>query len=81
MDDRLTARASITVEGRGTIGKLRQNHVLSFTHDTHLPGLPDTPDNYHTVTIEWIPEGPRANVALTQENNATPEGRDLSARS
>jgi hypothetical protein len=36
-------------------------------------GLPDEPDNYHTVTYDLAPEGDGTRVMLTQDGNDTPE--------
>jgi len=40
--------------------------------------LPDTPENYHTVTIELSDEGAQTRVSLTQDNNATEQDREHS---
>ena len=39
-------------EDKGTILKLIPQHTLQYSHYSPLSGLPDEPQNYHTVTIE-----------------------------
>lgn len=46
---------------------------LSYTHFSPLSGVPDIPENYHTVTIELSDAKPGTRVVLTQDRNATEE--------
>jgi uncharacterized protein YndB with AHSA1/START domain len=62
-------------EDRGVIKQFKPNQALQYTHFSPLAGLPDEPENYHTVTIQLAPEGERTRVSLTQDNNATEEER------
>ncbi len=62
-------------EDHGVILKLRQGEILQYTHFSPLSGLPDQPDNYHTVTIELSDDGDQTLVSLTQDNNPTEEAR------
>src|SRR4051794_15739104 len=39
-------------EDKGVILQFKPPRVLQFTHFSPLAGLPDKPENYHTVTIE-----------------------------
>lgn len=57
-------------EDKGIILQLRPGRVLQYSHFSPLAGLPDKPENYHTVTIELTPEGGRTHVALSQDNNS-----------
>jgi len=44
-------------------------------------GKPDTPENYHSVTIELTGAGSgKTRVSLSQDNNATEEARDHSQK-
>jgi uncharacterized protein YndB with AHSA1/START domain len=63
-------------EDKGTILGFEPERRLQYSHFSPLTGQPDTPDNYHTVTIELADEGERTHVALTQDNNANAEERD-----
>ena len=62
-------------EDRGSILRVEPGRKLQFTHFSPLSGLPDTPDNYHTVTIELSGTGKRTRVSLVQDNNLTEESR------
>ena len=43
-----------------------------------MTGLPDVPENYHTVRIEVVDDGPATKVTLIQDNNDTAEAKDHS---
>jgi hypothetical protein len=57
------------------IRKLKPRRTLQYTHFSPLSGLPDQPENYHTVTIQLAAEGDKTRVSLTQVNNPTEEAR------
>ena len=67
-------------EDKGEILRIEPEHLLEYTHFSPLAGLPDAPENYHTVTIELSGDGAKTNVALSQDNNATDEEREHSRR-
>lgn len=54
--------------------------VLQYSHFSPLSGLPDKPENYHTVTIELSGEGNQTCVSLSQDSNATEEARKHSQK-
>jgi uncharacterized protein YndB with AHSA1/START domain len=62
-------------EDKGVILRLEPKRLLQYSHFSPLSGLPDEPENYHTVTIELSEEGSRTRVSLAQDNNATEEAR------
>jgi uncharacterized protein YndB with AHSA1/START domain len=62
-------------EDKGTILKLDANRVLQYTHFSPLSGLPDTLENYHTVTIALSDQGSHTSVSLRQDNNPTEDAR------
>jgi uncharacterized protein YndB with AHSA1/START domain len=63
-------------EDKGRILRMEPERLLSYTHFSPLAGLPDEPENYHTVTIELATQGRgRTLVTLTQDNNANEEAR------
>ncbi|HEY9013863.1 MAG TPA: SRPBCC domain-containing protein [Gemmatimonadales bacterium] len=62
-------------EDKGKILQFKPGRALQYTHFSPLAGLPDRPENYHTVTIQLSPEGSATRVSLTQDNNPTEEAR------
>jgi uncharacterized protein YndB with AHSA1/START domain len=60
---------------KGVILELRPGRKLRYSHFSPLSGLPDKPENYHTVAIELSVEGDHTLVSLTQDNNATEQAR------
>jgi uncharacterized protein YndB with AHSA1/START domain len=67
-------------EDRGVILKLQPERTLQYSHFSPLSGLPDVPENYHSVTIELARDGNRTRVSLTQDNNRTEEAREHSQK-
>jgi uncharacterized protein YndB with AHSA1/START domain len=67
-------------EDKGVIRQLKPEQVLQYTHFSPLAGLPDNPENYHTVTILLAPDGGGTRVSLTQDNNPTEEARSHSEK-
>ena len=62
-------------EDKGVIVTLEPEHRIQYTHFSPLAGLPDSPENYHTVTIELATEDGGTRVTLTQDNNANEAAR------
>jgi uncharacterized protein YndB with AHSA1/START domain len=67
-------------EDKGVIRQFKPNQALQYTHFSPLAGLPDRPENYHTVTIQLSPDGNRTRVSLTQDNNPTEDARSHSEK-
>jgi uncharacterized protein YndB with AHSA1/START domain len=65
-------------EDKGVILKLKPQRMISYSHFSPLSGLPDVPENYHTVTIELFPDRNGTLVSLTQDGNADEEARQHS---
>ncbi len=65
-------------EDRGTILRFEPQRLLRYSHFSPLSGVPDTPENHHTVTIELAPEDGQTLVSLSQDNNPTDEAREHS---
>ena len=55
-------------EDKGSIQTVERGKRLIFTHFSPLAGLPDQPENYHTVTFELAPVKDGTRVTLTQAN-------------
>jgi uncharacterized protein YndB with AHSA1/START domain len=62
-------------EDKGTILRVEPEKLLVSTHWSPLSGVPDAPENYHTVTYELAGQGAGTRVTLTQDNNASEEER------
>jgi uncharacterized protein YndB with AHSA1/START domain len=62
-------------EDKGQILQMVPERLLCYSHFSPFAGLPDKPENYHTVTIELADQGGRTQVSLAQDNNPTDEAR------
>jgi uncharacterized protein YndB with AHSA1/START domain len=62
-------------EDKGVIRQFTPEQALQYTHFSPMTGLPDKPENYHTVSIQLTPEGNGTRVSLTQDNNSTEQER------
>lgn len=67
-------------EDKGVILKLQPMRLLQYSHYSPLSGAPDTPENYHTVTIQLAGDAKTTQVRLTQDGNASEEERAHSAK-
>jgi uncharacterized protein YndB with AHSA1/START domain len=67
-------------EDKGVILQLKPGRRLQYTHFSPLSGLPDSAENYHTVTIELSPTPPLTQVSLSQDNNASEQSREHSEK-
>ena len=67
-------------EDKGVILKLEPGRRLQYSHFSPLSGLPDSPANYHTVTIALSHEPPMTHVSLSQDNNPTEQSRTHSEK-
>jgi len=65
---------------KGVIRQIKPQELLQYTHFSPLAGLPDTPENYHLVTIALADQGNQTRVTLTQDNNSTPEAKTHSEK-
>ena len=65
-------------QDRGTVREVRAPQILEYSHFSPMSGLPDVPENYHTVRIEVVDDGPATKVTLIQDNNDTAEAKDHS---
>ena len=62
-------------EDKGVILQFKPGRIIQYSHFSPLSGLPDKPENYHTVTVELSADGNRTLVTLDQDNNASEEER------
>lgn len=57
-------------EDKGVILKFERDQLLQYSHFSPLSGKPDTPENYHTVSIRLAGNGKETEVSLSQDKNA-----------
>jgi uncharacterized protein YndB with AHSA1/START domain len=62
-------------EDKGEIVRIEPGRMLRYTHWSPLSGLPDLPENRHTVTVELEGQGACTRVSLSQDGNRTGEER------
>jgi uncharacterized protein YndB with AHSA1/START domain len=55
-------------EDRGTVLDIVPAERLQVTHFSPLSGLPDIPENHHTLTYDLRPDGEGTVITLTQDN-------------
>jgi uncharacterized protein YndB with AHSA1/START domain len=67
-------------EDKGVVLQFKPGRTIQYSHFSPLSGLPDKPENYHTVTIELSADGNQTLVSLAQDNNATEEARAHSVK-
>jgi uncharacterized protein YndB with AHSA1/START domain len=60
-------------EDKGVILQLKPGRRIQYSHFSPLSGVPDKPENYHTVTVNLSSSGKQTHVSLSQDNNATDE--------
>ena len=60
-------------EDKGKILQVEPEKRLVSTHWSPLSGVPDTPENYHTVAYELSEKDGQTEVTITQDNNASDE--------
>ncbi len=62
-------------EDKGVILRIERNRYLTYTHFSPLAGVPDVPENYHTVDVELAGRDGNVIVTLAQDNNPTDGAR------
>jgi uncharacterized protein YndB with AHSA1/START domain len=67
-------------EDKGIIIKIEPEKMLEYTHFSPLAGLPDTPENYHTLTYRLTDEGDCTFVSLSQDNNSNEQALEHSKK-
>jgi len=65
-------------EDKGIIKKYTPLHTLAFTHFSPITGLPDIPENYHTITVSLVDKHGSTHVTLLQDNNKSENEREHS---
>src|SRR5687767_11678197 len=67
-------------EDNGVILDIEPVQRLRHSHFSPLSGLPDVPENYHTVTINVSPKESGTLISLSQDKNVTEEERHHSRK-
>ncbi len=68
-------------EDKGVILRFELGRKLQYSHYSPLSGVPDKPENYHTVTVELSKEEKsQTRVLLSQDNNANEDEREHSEK-
>ncbi|MBT2523136.1 SRPBCC domain-containing protein [Arthrobacter sp. ISL-28] len=67
-------------EDKGTVLESRPNELLRISHFSPLSGLPDIPENYHTVEYRLAPKDDGTEVTITQGNNRSDSEAEESAK-
>jgi uncharacterized protein YndB with AHSA1/START domain len=65
-------------EDKGVILEVEPRRKLVSTHWSPLAGVPDVPENYHTVTYLLNERDGQTELTLLQDNNATEEEKQHS---
>ena len=60
-------------EDKGKILEMEREKSLVSTHWSPLSGVPDSPENYHTVAYHLQEKDGKTEVTITQDNNASEE--------
>ena len=67
-------------EDKGEILRVEPGKVLASTHWSPLSGVPDSPENYHTVTYTLNARDDSTDVTITQDNNANEQEKEESEK-
>src|SRR5215210_1123148 len=67
-------------EDKGEILEIKPEKLLRSTHWSPMAGVPDSPENYHTVTYTLSEKGNGTEVTITQDNNATEDEKKHSVK-
>ena len=65
-------------EDKGIIKKIEPNKLLVSTYWSAFSGLPDSPENYNTVTYTLEERDGETTLTITQDNIGTKESADHS---
>jgi uncharacterized protein YndB with AHSA1/START domain len=60
-------------EDKGKILQVEREKSLISTHWSPLSGVPDSPENYHTVAYTLSEKDGKTEVIITQDNNSSDE--------
>jgi len=67
-------------EDKGKVLEVKREKSLITTHWSPLSGVPDTPENYHTVAYQLSEKNGGTQVTITQDKNASEEEKEHSEK-
>jgi uncharacterized protein YndB with AHSA1/START domain len=67
-------------QDKGRILAVEPHRRLSMTHWSAMSGQPDEPSNHHTLVYELVEQDGGTHLTLNQDNNASAEEAEHSAR-
>ena len=67
-------------EDKGKVLEVEREKSLITTHWSPLSGMPDTPENYHTVAYQLSEKDGKTKVTITQDKNASEEEKEHSEK-
>ena len=67
-------------EGKAKVLQMETQKLLKHSYWSDLSGQADIPENYHIITYELLPENGNTKLTLTEENLATKEMKEQSAK-
>src|SRR5438552_14094424 len=67
-------------EGKAKVLQMETQKLLKHSYWSDLSGQADIPENYHIITYELLPENSNTKLTLTEENLATREMKEQSAK-
>lgn len=65
-------------EDKGEILEVQPNRRLRVTHFSPMTGLPDEPENYHSLTYDLDDRDGVTHVSLSQDNNGSEDEAERS---
>jgi uncharacterized protein YndB with AHSA1/START domain len=65
-------------EDKGEILDIQPEKLFVSTHWSPLSGVPDLPENYHTVTYQLSERNGKTEVTIAQDNNSSEEEKEHS---
>ncbi|HKB45945.1 MAG TPA: SRPBCC domain-containing protein [Chitinophagaceae bacterium] len=68
------------IEGKGKILQVETQKLLKHSYWSNISGLADAPENYHIITYQLTSENGSTKLTLTEENLATKEMKENSAK-
>jgi uncharacterized protein YndB with AHSA1/START domain len=68
------------IEGNGKVLQVETQKLLRHSYWSNMSGLPDVPENYHIISYELKAKNSNTELTLTEENLATQEMKDRSAK-
>jgi uncharacterized protein YndB with AHSA1/START domain len=67
-----------TFEDKGKILEIQPEKLFVNTHWSPFSGVPDLPENYHTVTYQLSEKDGKTEVTITQDKNSSEEEKEYS---